>query len=481
MSVIIFVAITVTAIILRLDLSFSHNLISGVDGGYYPVQVRNILNSGLLSFNDLPLYFYFCAFIVKVISVLGFTVTNEIIISVIKVADSAALPLLAIPLFIMVSRKDRNIPFFAGLAILLFAVFSYTPFLILGDLQKNAFAIPMVFLFILFIEEYLINPGRRNLTALLISLVFIGLTHFGVFAFCMGFLIILLVIRYRIKAILPSVITIFLGFGMIALFDSDRAFRMITFWNVIFERPALLQGPMPFPQLFNMIGSYFLASVGIFQFRRFKDKTDKITAYMVLSFIVLIFVFAFPLYDLQYFQRFAVLLFIPQSLLILYLIRMNQKSAVPFSISLILLTTLSIFISFSEEKRPCIDDQAFQDLQNIKKYIFEDKKNTIIIARHGIEFWTAWTLNVKVGNDRSMNKLGLEKYKNIIFLQQKNEERQGPSGRSPLRKPGPGAGGPPPIGPPMGTQMGPPMGRPVPENFNLIYSSSYFNAYQKLN
>jgi len=295
----------------------------------------------------------------------------------------------------MVSRKDRNIPFFAGLAILLFAVLSYTPFLILGD-----------------------------------------------FAFCLAFLIILLFIVHRKKAILPSVITIFAGFGMIALFDSDRAFRMINFWNVIFERPALLQGPMPFPQLLNMIGSYFLTLVGIFQF-----------------------------------QRFAVLLFIPQSLLILYLIRMNQKSAVPFSISLVLLTTLSIFISFSELKRPCIDDQAFRDLQNIKKYIFEDKKNTIIIARHGIEFWTAWTLNVKVGNDRSMDKLGLKKYKNIIFLQQKNEERQGPSGRRSLRKPGPGEGGPPPMGPPIG----PPMGRPVPENFNLIYSSSYFNAYQKLN
>ncbi len=465
---IIFIAITVTTIILRLNLSFSHDLILGIDGGYYPVQVRNILNTGLLSFNDLPLYFYFCAFIVKVISVLGFTVTSEIIISVIKIVDSAALPLLAIPLFKMVSQKDRNISFFAGLAILLFAVLSFTPFFILGDLQKNAFAIPMVFLFILFIEEYLINPDKQNLTAVVISLAIIALTHFGVFAFCSVFFIILLVLIYRKNAILPSVITIFAGFGMIALFDSDRAFRLITFWNVIFERPALFQGPLPIPLLLNMIGSYFLAIVGIIQFRRFKDKTDKITAYMVLSFIVLIIIFAFPLYDLQYFQRFAVLQFIPQSLLVLYLIRMNPTSAVPFSISLIMLTALSIFISFSEEKRPCIDDQAFQDLQNIKKYIFEDKKNTIIIARHGIEFWTAWTLNVKVGNDRSIDKLGLEKYKNIIFLQQKNEERQGPSGRSPLRKPGPGEGGPPPMGP------------PVPENFNLIYNSSYFNAYQKL-
>jgi hypothetical protein len=39
-------------------------------------------------------------------------------------------------------------------------------------------------------------------------------------------------------------------------------------------------------------------------------------------------------------------------------------------------------ILIAEEKRPCIDDQAFHDLQNIEKFIIEDKKNTIIIARY---------------------------------------------------------------------------------------------------
>ena len=92
--VLAFLLITLTAIFLRLYISFSHNLILGVDGGYYPLQVRNILNTGFLSFNDVPLYFYFCASIVKVISFLGFTITDETIISVIKIIDSAALPLL---------------------------------------------------------------------------------------------------------------------------------------------------------------------------------------------------------------------------------------------------------------------------------------------------------------------------------------------------------------------------------------------------
>ena len=94
-----------------------------------------------------------------------------------------------------------------------------------------------------------------------------------------------------------------------------------------------------------------------------------------------------------------------------------------------------------------------------------------------MEFWTAWALNVKVGQDRAMDKIGLDKYINVILLQQKNEEKQGPPGGKPLHKTGKGMAGHPPMGP----GMGPRMGRPVPENFKLIYSSSNLNAYQKLN
>ncbi|MEI7831469.1 MAG: hypothetical protein WCI31_16940, partial [Prolixibacteraceae bacterium] len=223
--VLAFILITLIAIAVRLYISFSHDLILGVDGGYYPVQVRNILNTGFLGFKDVPLYFYFCASIVKGISFLGFTVTDDTIIYVIKIVDCSALPLLAIPLYKLVTRKEQPVSFPAALAILSFAILSFTPFVILGDLQKNAFAIPLAFIFILFCEDYLINPVRRNLIAVAISLAIIALTHFGVFVFSLAILIIALFIIHRKKAILPSIIIFFVGFGLIALFDFNRAFR----------------------------------------------------------------------------------------------------------------------------------------------------------------------------------------------------------------------------------------------------------------
>lgn len=480
--------ITLAAIIVRLYFSFSHELISGMDGGYYPLQVRNILNTGFPVYSDFPLYFYFCAFLIKSISILGFTINDGMIISVIKVVDSVALPMLAIPLYRILSKSERKIPLLAKSAIVFFAVSSATPLIILGDLQKNAFAIPFVFLFIYCFENYLITPGKRNLTAAVLSLGLIALIHFGVFVFCLAFLILSLFVVYRKKAILPSILALFFGFAVILLFDSNRAYRLLTFWTVIFEHPVLFQGPLPLQLLFNVFISLSLATTGFYQFIKYRG-SNKVTAYLVLILSLILVLFALPVYDSEYFNRFNVLLFVPQSLLVLYLVRMNQKFAVPFSVLLILITSFSIFTTISEGKRPCIEEQAYQDLQNLKKHLPDNKENTIIIAEHGLEFWTAWALKVKVGQERGMDKIDWDKYRNITILRQKNEV----GGRGPGNRPMPGQlfnkgnhqamgpSGEPPTGVPMGRPNEPPMGPPLPENFKLVYSSPYFNAYQIAN
>ena len=456
--------------IVRLTISFSHDLILGMDGGYYPVQVRNILKTGLLAFNDVPLYFYFCASIIKLISVFGFTVTNETIILVIKIIDSIALPMLLIPLYKIVSRKGLKIPLFAGLAILLFSVFTFSPFVMLGDLQKNAFAFPFLFTFIYLFENYLITHEKRDLLLAMSTLCIIALTHFGVFVFGLTFVTISLFVVYRKKAILPSILILLVGFLVIYLFDANRALRLIIFWSVIFEKPGFNQEPLPFPLLIHALISYLLLIFGFFQYRKHRSEMDKANGYMILTLIALIAIFAFPFYETQYVQRFSAMLFIPQALMIVYLIRINRNLALLFSISLVLLTTVSFFMYFGEAKRPVIDDKEFRDLQKISTYLPDNKESTIVIARHGLEFWTAWALNVKVGNDKSIDLNDLGKYKNIIILQQKKESGQ----RPPVNKPFPGHR----FSKDGKAPMGPPMERPIPENFKPIYSSPYFSAFQ---
>lgn len=450
-----FSIITFTAIIVRLNISYSNDLFLGVNGGYYPLQVRHILNNGLLGFNDVPLYFYFCALILKIGSFLGFALTNETIISVIKTIDCIALPLLSIPLFKLTFKKERNIPFFASISILIFSIFSFSPFVMLGDLQKNAFAIPLLFIFMYLIDSYLINHKKRTLLLTFVTLLAIALTHFGVFAFALIFLTVLLFIVYRKKAIIPSILIFLGGFAIILLFDAIRAYRLINFWNEIFVMHFIFQEPIFLPVLLNTIFSYFLVIFGIIQYRKFKNETEKYIQYIIIALIVVIAIFVFPLYETQYVLRFNALLFVPQSLLIIYLIRINRKLAVYFSILLVFITVSFSSIYFTDDKKPCIDDLSFQDLQNLKKYIPENKDSTIIITRHGLEFWTSWALQVEVANDRSMDELNLENYKNILFLQPKKEYGKRPHQKRPFHE------------------------RSIPENSLLIYSSEYFNVFKK--
>ncbi len=454
---IIFVLIAIITIIVRIYLSFSTDLIAGMDGGYYPLQVRNVLNTGFLGFSDVPLYFYFCALLVKVITIFGFAQSNETIINVIKIVDSIALPLLVIPLFNILSKKENKIPFYAEIAIVLFAVFSFPSFRMLGDLQKNGFAIPFLLAFIYFAERYFAENQRRDMVYAIITLLIISLIHFGVFVFSLAFLIVLLVIVYRKKAVIPSLLLFLVGFLLVLLFDYDRAMRLITFWNVIFDNSAEFSEPVPPPVLLNMLLSYALVIFAMFQYKKHNHTVDKTTLNMIIVLVVLIVVFAFPLYESQYILRFNALLFIPQALLILQLIRINKKLTIPFSGFLFLATAFSLVTNFHEGKKSVIGRLAYEDLQNLNKFITGNRDSTIIITRHGIEFWTAWALEVKVGNDRGMDKLNLDNYKNVIFLQPKQEAGKKPIGMHPQHEP------------------------PIPKNSQLVYSSAYFNAYQLKN
>jgi len=58
-------------LVLRLVFNFSYELIPGINGGYYPLQIRTVLESGRLGFPDMPLYFYLNAGLVRLCPLTG--------------------------------------------------------------------------------------------------------------------------------------------------------------------------------------------------------------------------------------------------------------------------------------------------------------------------------------------------------------------------------------------------------------------------
>ena len=112
----------------RLFVNFGHELIPGTGGGYYPVQVRAILETGRLAFRDMPLYFYLNALVVKFIWVISGNQNEQVILLVTKIVDSCIPPLLVIPLYkLSASYSGGRLNRVSELVLLAFGTFSIAP------------------------------------------------------------------------------------------------------------------------------------------------------------------------------------------------------------------------------------------------------------------------------------------------------------------------------------------------------------------
>jgi hypothetical protein len=106
-------------------------------------------------------------------------------------------------------------------------------------------------------------------------------------------------------------------------------------------------------------------------------------------------------------------------------------------------------MKLKEGARPIISVEAQRELQTLAASV-EDPAHTLIVARHGLEWWTAWTLHTHIAQAQALQPEDWTNYKYVWFIEQK----QG------MQMPfGPGGGGPPVMG--RGPRDGP-MGMAMP-------------------
>lgn len=435
---------------IRFFFNFSQELIPGVNGGYYPLQVRSILMEGQLGFSDMPLLFYLDALIVKFVTFFGFPVTDTLILNVVKIVDSISLPLLLLPIYkiIRLCNSSRIIQ----ISIFAFSVLSFSPLILTSDLQKNALAIAFFFVSIAYFFSFLINKKKIEFVWVAIFLIITGLTHFGSFIFGLFFLLIIIVYRYKKRAIIPIVLITIVGLSIVFINDISRFNRLLSIWSLIFEKPALMNGILSPPDMFIILLSITIGVIGIIAIRKKKDElTINQKAFIFASSICLL-TCSFPLLDGEYFKRLSLFLFIPQLFLIIQLssvISLKQQKTI--GILLFAFTFISVLAVLGHPKETVIDENAYADLKKLQTVVTNNHE-TLIISRHGLEWWTAWLLKTKVGQDKAIDESTIEKYKTIIVLNQINgfsSERE----RSPFHEPF------------------------VPDNAIEIYSSEYFKAF----
>ncbi len=181
------------------------------------------------------------------------------------------------------------------------------------------------------------------------------MTHFGVFSISLLVLITSLLCFYRKKAFLPILGISILGTVFIFLFDPNRAERLLNIWNLIFEKPVILQGIFSPTDLVNYLLSYLLIALGIYYIIKRKKFLTSYQINILLTFLVVTFILSFPLIDLEYSRRFSLLLFIPQIILLSILfIFFNRTITQMISSLLVLISIVSIFLMTGNIKPPSI-------------------------------------------------------------------------------------------------------------------------------
>lgn len=452
----IYIFFGVVLLSFRLFINFNHELIPGINGGYYPLQIRSLIESGKLGFSDMPLYFYLNALIVKLVYFLTGAESEQVIILTLKIIDSLSLPLLVIPLYKLTTKLfPGNLSSATEIVLVAFATLSISPLVLVSDVQKNAFAIPLMAFFLYYLLDFLKSPSWKSAIAAGSFLLLTGVTHFGVFSVSISILLISLLVFYRKKALLFSLPIILAGFALIYVFDDQRADRVLWLFVILFRSPMLLNGPVDPPVLLGYIVTFLLIGSGIYVLVKSRNRLPKFQKNVLITLILTTFIFSFPLMGFMYIERFSLILFIPQFILALTLqdqITAHLRVVVNSMLSIIV--AVAVFFCFINIKSPVLSSEAFADLKRIKEVI-PDPDETLVIARHGLEWWTGWALHTKVGQDKSLNEEVFTKYKKVIILVHKKESYH--------RKM------------PQHTLIHEPM---YPEDAIPVYQSAYFKAFE---
>lgn len=411
-TLLFFWMLALLALGVRAYVNFSQELLIG-NGGYYPLQVRTILERGELAFSDMPLLFYLNAGIVQLIAWLGVPISDQLILNVVKCIDSLSIPLLLIPLYQLIKLTKNKEFSHHSIVIALYAVLSFYTLNLVSSSQKNALGITFLFFTIFGVLKYLLSSkSKKHLLFAFVFFILTGLTHFGTFVFTMIAGIIFILFQYKEKAFVPVVVLLILGLSIIYTFDAVRFERLISIGE------GLLGS---FPRGGQIIQAIFYGALALLALKGlqvFKTNFSTSERIVISTLIALLFIVPLPIINQQFTQRLATFLFIPQVLLLLFFSPLLSNKFRKVCSSLLLVVSLGsmVFIVF-KTPRLSLSKEALMDLDRLTLSI-ADPENTVVVSRHNLEFWVAWTLNVDVSQESKFDSTLISDYEHVYILNQ---------------------------------------------------------------
>jgi hypothetical protein len=246
------IAVVAAGVLVRLAVDLATPLVPKVNGAYYLVQVRSLLETGRLSFSDFPPMFVLEAGLAALLSALG-VAGQAAILAAVKTVDIvlpalAALPLLCLSASLGGPDDARRWP---AAAAGIFGVLSWSPVMMAGDFQKNAAGMLAMAGAIALVHGAMTRGGAGRWIAAAGFLAMAGLSHVGAFAAALTFAvlagcIVVAVSRPgRWKTILAAAGIVACAAGIVAavLWVRDRV-RLARMAGVIMDPFSLFRRPL---------------------------------------------------------------------------------------------------------------------------------------------------------------------------------------------------------------------------------------------
>lgn len=495
--------IVLAAISVRACLHWSTPLVQGMNGGYYLVQARSLIEKFALAIPDLPLVFILQACLGKLVHWMTSLSLNDSVLFAVKTVDSVLPALSVIPVMLLGawwSRGDKVDLAIIALAALLVPA-GAPALLMVGDFEKNSLGLMLLCTLAWALHRWATNPSRSRMIVAVSVLGLIGITHIGVFGTTLIFvgcsLIALAIAHGRegmIKvgklALIAAPVVIVAASVVFWKFDPSRIQKLLH----AFSEPSdyLSSGGGPGgggpggmhgggPSIFGNLGPPGMGSTGWFQYapmigfalaalpallivwlRRTTIGLGNLAVVTGAALTVIAITGPWVHGDkVMRFQLNAVPLAILCLLFWLLHIPHRWARGVP-GVLLLVAALVPSAMKLHDGARPIISLQAHAELQRLAANV-EKPSETLVVAHHGLEWWTAWTLHTHIAQAQALEPGDWRKYKYVWFIEEKRG--MGPLPFGPGGRPGfgPGMGMPSFGAPPMdGAGSGPGMGMGMP-------------------
>jgi len=483
------------AVAARSWLLFGTQYVPGINGGYYLVQARTLIERGNLGFPDLPLTFHLHAALAWVLAKAGGLAQAEAIVWAVKLCDALLPPLVAWPVFVLVRRwatargQGEGVP----LATAALACFAWPWFRMVGDLQKNSLALVWLAALAVALHSWFGAPTPKRALAVLLCLLLLSLTHVGVLGAALVLVALVNVVfifrqaplgRRQILTWSAIAVLLLIAAGIFVLwrFDSARIHRLIT----AFTNPAkfaadgrqipvpLGKGTAPLSWLPSMGFAVLVVPGLVFAWRRRKT-LPAVDFALVAGLAIAVLVITSPWFGLDKVLRFYLIGLMPAitvgAFSVLHLASAWLRRGV--CVVALLLGVGSAWPILRAGGNAILSDPAMVELQGLARHVPESGR-TLVCAQHGVEWWTAWFLHTRISQFSALQASDWQQYDSIYFLEIKAGLHMPlvpgmppPPGNRPDHSGGSDFGLPSP------SRAGPMRSAPIPPEADILYDGEH--------